>query len=157
MTPLILLVLLAFFFVLALAFTLWAALTVGDYAKRAELGASARGERQGPRRADRRRAAKEPREPKPWERVPEPATRERRREPARGKAQAVQGTLWERPPAQAGPKPAGQPASQVARATPPPKAPVQAAEQPGGRVVVTPRKPDTDAFERFLESEKSRD
>lgn len=117
-TPLGLLVLLAFFFFVALAFTVWAALTVGDAAKRAQLrqeqlpaGGGRRAADTGRaakagKRASKRSAAEPPREPKPWER-----------------------------------KPAPEPVSAVR-------------QEQNGRAVVKPRQPNTDAFERFLESEK---
>ncbi len=130
-TPLVLLVLLTFFFIVALAFTVWAALTVGDAARRTQQS-----------QADdaARRALRSPaREPKPWERKPEP----RSPEPARQQRGAVQETLWERRP-----EPKAVPARSEANAT---------TDQHGGRAVVTPRQPNTDAFERFLESEKRRD
>ena len=103
-TPLVLLVLLAFFFVVALAFAVWAALTVGDAAKRTQ------------------------HPPKPWERQPGTVT---------------QGTLWE-----------ARPETGRRRDAAAPKTP---SDEQSSRAVVTPRKPNTDAFERFLESEKRRD
>lgn len=115
-TPLVLLVLLAFFFIVALAFFVWAALTLGDAGKRTEL-----------QRADaaRRRAARQPqRERKPWERdplVPTVPSTESARVTARD---AAQGTLWERRP--------DNPQNHGAQ-------------------------PNSDAFERFLESEKRRE
>lgn len=138
-TPLVLLVLLAFFFVVALAFTVWAALTVGDAAKRTHQ-----------RQADdaRLRAERRPaREPKPWEKKPAPTKAQARR------SGAVQETLWQA-------KSEAQPAAPAkpARVEPARTEPAAGAtEQRGGRAVVTPRQPNTDAFERFLESEKRRD
>lgn len=158
-----LLVLLVFFFVLALAFTIWAALTVGDAAKRTQEARAHAQERAG-------RPRDPVRERKPWERVPEPAPakaeRLRRRRKRRdrndtggadaGRPQAaakpwerrqdvaVQGTLWENKPATKG-KDVVKPRAQ------------SEADDRGGRAVVTPRKPNTDAFERFLDSEKRRD
>lgn len=130
-TPLVLLVLLTFFFIVALAFTVWAALTVGDAARRTQ-------QRQADDAA--RRAARTPaREPKPWERRPEPKPAE----PARQQRGAVQETLWERRPEPS--------------ATSPRKEPGAGDDQRGGRAAVTPRQPNTDAFERFLESEKRRE
>lgn len=144
MSPLVLLVLLAFFFVVALAFTVWAALNVGSAARRAQAAAE-----YAPNPARRRaRREPEPRERKPWEKAPEPAApkerqqRKSRKEDGRpapkdvstgsgGRGPVVQGTLWEKRPE---PTPA-----------------------PSGKAVVTPRKPASDAFERFLEAEKRRD
>lgn len=139
-TPLVLLVLLAFFFVVALAFTVWAALTVGDAAKRTE--------QKQLDDAQRRAGRQPPREPKPWERQPAVKSAET----------AVQGTLWERRADQTKlekqqqRRPEG--TERPARKEP---APAPAEAQQGSRAVVTPRKADTDAFERFLESEKRRD
>ena len=67
-TPLVLLVLLAFFFVVALSFTVWAALSVGDAAKRRQ---------QRNEDDERLEAARRPaRDPKPWERKPDAAPRQ---------------------------------------------------------------------------------
>jgi len=103
-TPLVLLVLLAFFFVVALAFTVWAALTVGDAAKRRQ-----QRDKDDERLAATRRPA---REPKPWERKPDAAPRQQ---------------LWvEQKPQAAKPRPApAEPDQQTARAvvTPRPASP----------------------------------
>lgn len=125
-TPLVLLVLLAFFFVVALAFAVWAALTVGDAAKRTQQPPQQRPA--GQRQSTRQRHTERDREPKPWERQPGTVT---------------QGTLWE-----------ARPETGRRRDAAAPKTP--SVEQ-SSRAVVTPRKPNTDAFERFLESEKRRD
>ena len=154
-TPLGLLVLLAFFFVVALAFTVWAALTVGDAAKRAQLrqeqlpaGGVGRGATAG-RRASKRSATEPPREPKPWE-----------RKPASEPANAVQGSLWEYRP-DLGKERSGRTAK---KDRPEQTAKNEWQEQAGGapqeqngRAVVKSRQPNTDAFERFLESEKRRE
>lgn len=136
MSPLVLLILLAFFFAVALAFTVWAALSLGDAARRAAQPAA--------RPARRGAEAQRARTPKPWEKVPEPAAE---REPAPREAQreapaqpaVARNSLWEAQP-------------------PLPKVTARPADEPaGGRAVVTPRQRSDDAFERFLESEKRRD
>lgn len=160
-TPLGLLVLLAFFFVVALAFTVWAALTVGDAAKRAQLrreqlpaGAAGRATDTGRaarsgRRTSKRAAEEPPREPKPWERKPSP-------EPA----SAVQGSLWEYRP-DLGKDRSGRTAkkdrSEQTAKNERPEQTGGARQEQSGRAVVKPREPNTDAFERFLESEKRRE
>ncbi len=186
MAPLVLLVLLAFFFVVALSFTVWAALTVGSAARRGQRAAtdSAAPLRRGSRREP------EPRERKPWEKAPEPAAPKERRQTAnrrndgkgapsetsaqpKDRGPVVQGTLWERRPdtgsdqAGRGRSAGGTPPAAAARTEPaksraqqpsqPQAAKPPTEQQPAGRVVVTPRKPTTDAFERFLEAEKRRD
>lgn len=149
MSPLVLLILLAFFFAVALAFTVWAALSLGDAARRAAQPAA--------RPARRGAEAQRARTPKPWEKVPEPAAeRERRRTRRRERAER------EPAPREAQREAPAQPA--VARNSlweaqpPPPKVTARPADEPaGGRAVVTPRQRSDDAFERFLESEKRRD
>ncbi len=113
-TPLVLLVLLTFFFVIALAFTVWAALTVGDAAKRTQQARAHESQRRSPKKSKA--------EPKPWEKKPEPKG-----------TRAAQPTLWERPAD-------GRP-------------PITEVRQPAP----ASRKANSDAFERFLESEKQRD
>lgn len=127
----------AFFLLIALAFVVWAALTMGQRAGRGARGATA---------TTAAATAPSPATHKPWERTPEPEpTRQRgQRSQSAGRAHqqqpAVQGSLWERQPA-----------------APEPSATRGRTDTDGSRVVITPRQPNTDAFERFLESEKRRD
>lgn len=120
-TPLVLLVLLTFFFVIALAFTVWAALTVGEAAKRTQQARA--------HRAERRTTSRASSEPKPWERKPEP----KGRKPEAQSTRVAQPSLWERP-------------AEGRTAMPEARQPAPAS-----------RKANSDAFERFLESEKQRD
>lgn len=152
MQPLVLLLLLTFFLIVALAFTVWAALRVGDAARRSS--------------AITGRAPRREREAAPWEvsrkvtaSAADTAGAERKAAPSGSSGRRTRGegrravreseapphvavarnSLWER------------------SAQPQPEKPKAPDDEPrGSRVVVTPRQKSEDAFERFLESEKRR-
>lgn len=163
MQPLVLLLLLTFFLIVALAFTVWGALRVGDAARRggAQTDLAPRREREAaPWEVSRKPAAGSRRpvgtDPKVKAGAagadqdagaPEPSGRGRRGEGRRTVRESeapphvavARNSLWER---------SGQPLPEAPRSVD--------EEARGSRVVVTPRQKSEDAFERFLESEKRR-
>lgn len=141
MSPLVLLGLLTFFFAIAVSFALWSVLTLGDAARRHGAAALRRsaGKQEAERgaRAARQQSSFEAEQPRP-----NPALRASRPQPAEPKAAE---------PARFQPRPSSPQAQVEAKPTP------GKDEERVARVVVTPRKVNDDAFERFLESEKRRD
>ncbi|MFO7544566.1 MAG: hypothetical protein R6W77_03630 [Trueperaceae bacterium] len=126
MTPLVLLLLLAFLMVIAASLMIWAALTLGDARDRAIRSAATEAVANG-------KAATRPSAPE-----------SERRSSAKGAVQAERERQGFTPDV-------ASEAVQDEPPTPPPRPSND--EVRGARAVVTPRTPTDDAFERFLESE----
>lgn len=134
MVPLVVVLLFAFFFVIALSLVVWAALTLGAERSPVVTVVSERASK-----AEKKVRKSEPRE---RQRLTPRESHEQFSEPMAEERQAVrQGTLWDDPQVSSGDgRPADRPGAEARK----------------NRATVTPRESTGDAFERFLQNEERR-